>query len=445
MKRLYNILASVAVLFSTACSDDVKGLGEPPVLSDNMYAVYLDAENPNMVHFDFLAEAMQPSWNIDLAGTPYRTNDREFTLSLGRGSYSGTIRAYGRSGMTQIESFSFSVEAIDPSLRNLVDKVWVWDEYAGTVGDGHRVFGYVWGRNWVEASWFYPLSDLTDVMGIMDDELTFCTDGTFVLDAKGTVWVDGGGFADVANAGIASWTAAGTETWTAIEAGGRRYIQFGGGGFPALVSNPASLSVDGRYEIAELTADVLRLRFWTSEEEYNEYNFIRKGYVHEPEDYTQGTPEPGPTPGTDEPVELQPLPADSQYPALLTSHSWGIGMKYGYNYGEDDLYSTPDILYDDTLTFNPDGTLVYDTGEGNDTFTDDGRTTYEATGEEAWSLGLDSEGQLCLQFSGGGFPIMRPNLKVDQTYRVVLLDSNTLKLHWAYGDGGYFVTILVAK
>ena len=78
-------------------------------------------------------------------------------------------------------------------------------------------------------------------------------------------------------------------------------------------------------------------------------------------------------------------------------------------------------------------------------YTDEGFVRdFHATGEEGWILGTNADGVLCLQFTNGGFPLIRPGYSTDgQTYEVNTITEETLRLHWPYGDGGYLVIILV--
>lgn len=440
------LLLCIVCLLNNACTDTTTGLGKVPTVSEDLFTIEIDAENSNLVHFIFKGEKMSPYWEVKLPGSSLTSSKPSFTLTLNRGTYDGTLRVYDRNGVSEKYPFTFTVVAIDPALVDLIgendDKIWVWDRFGAKVTGGNndqggnRIFGYVWGEPWQDNCWYLGIDDFADMQN-MDDELSFHANGSFVLEAHNTVWVDGGGFGDVEGSGVTTWTPAGTETWTVFEDNGKRYLQFDGGGFPSIVASAAA--VNARYEIAELSANCLRLRYWVSEEEYTEFNFIPKGY--EPEE--QPDPE---EPENPEEIKLSPLDTDSPEVALLTGKTWKLGPRYGYNYGEDDLYEVPEDCVDDKLLFMANNTMSFDTGASNQAYTDDGFTTYIPSGKEKWILGRGEDEKLYLRFRGGGFPIIRPNLPgINLTYEVIELTANTLKLNWPYGDGGYFVTILVAS
>lgn len=449
-KILYNtILPSLCCLLAlfaaTACNDDTEGMGDKPTVNEDMFKVYVDAEDGNLVHFSFTARKLSPYWEVELPGGTQTYSDCEFTLTLSRGEYNGYLTAYGRGGRSERYPFTFTVTALDPSYRLLCgkdnDKVWVWDRYGEAIdATTQRIFGYLWGEPWQKNSWFNPTADL-EAYGILDSKIAFRNEGQFIFtpDADGKVWVDGGGWGDVEKAGKASWTATGNESWAFTENGGKRYIQFAGGAFPGLIADPAG--VDAAYEIVELTENRLCLRWWRGEGDGIEFNFCPEGYIGE--DPTPPTPPDPPTP----PVvkDITPLPDGAPEYALLTAHPWVADNKFGYLYDAEDLYDTPTQALDEVLTFKTDGSMTLESD--GDVYADDGNGhfQYTPTGNEAYVLGKNDAGQLCVQFKGGGFPILRANEAVDQVYEVRELSASRLKLFWSYGDGGGFLIILKAK
>ncbi|MCM1070866.1 MAG: hypothetical protein NC210_03790 [[Clostridium] fimetarium] len=435
-----------ALLATTACSDDTAGMGDKPAVSDNMFKVYVDDEDGNIVHFSFTAAKLSPYWEIELPGGIQTYSDRDFTLTMSRGVYTGYLTAYGRGGRSERYQFSFEVTALDPSYRLLCgkddDKVWVWDRYGEAIDAAtQRIFGYLWGEPWQKNSWFNPTADL-EAYGILDSKIAFRNEGAFIFtpDADGKVWVDGGGWGDVEKAGKASWTPTGNESWAFTESAGKRYIKFGGGAFPGLIADPAG--IDAEYEIVELTDTRLCLRWWRGEGDGIEFNFCPEGYVGEtPTPPSEPEPPTPPAPVTD----IIPLPAGAPEYALLTAHPWVADSKYGYLYEVEDLYDTPTQALDEVLTFKADGSMTLDSD--GDVYADagNGHFPYTPSGSESYVLGKNDAGQLCVQFKGGGFPILRATEEVDQVHEVRELSANRLKLFWSYGDGGGLLIILVAK
>lgn len=440
------VLCGLIGLLSPSCQDDTAGLGDRPVVTDDMFRVYIDPDDENLVHFDFVAERLSAYWEIENGGITSTYSEREFTLTMSRGDYTGYITAYGRGGRSDRHQFTFHVDALDPSYKLLCgkdnDKVWVFDRYGQAIdATTQRIFGYLWGEPWESNSWFNPTGDL-EVYGVMDDEISFRNDGGFFLNpgSDSKVWVDGGGWGDVERAGQATWSATGNESWSFVENGGKRYIQFGGGAFPAIIADPAA--IDQAYEIVELGENRLCLRWWRGEGDGIEYNFCPKDYQGEIP--TPPTPPDPPTPPVQQ--DITPLPSGAPEYALLTAHAWVAGDKYGYYYGAEDLYDTPDQARDEVLTFNADGTMRLDSD--GDVYADDGNGhfSYTPSGTEGYVLGTNADGKLCIQFTGGGFPIMRANeAALDQVYEVYELSASTLKLFWGYGDGGGLLIILKAK
>lgn len=445
MKNTMSIYIAIVLscLALAACQDDTDGLGSRPTVTDDMFRVYVDGDNENIIHFDFVAEGLSAYWEIEVGGITTAYAEREFTLSMSRGDYQGYLTAYGRGGRSDRYPFTFHVDALDPSYRILCgkdnDRIWVFDRYGEAIDAAtQRIFGYLWGEPWQSNSWFNPTADL-EVYGVMDDEISFRNDGAFILNPgeDGKVWVDGGGWGDVESAGRASWTATGNESWAFVENGARRYIQFGGGAFPAIVADAAG--IDQAYEVVELTDTHLCLRWWRGDGDGIEFNFCPKDYIGE-----EPTPPDPPVPPVQQ--DITPLPAGAPEYALLTAHAWVCGDRYGYYYGAEDLYDTPSQARDEVLTFNTDGSMRLDSD--GDVYVDDGNGhfSYAPSGTEGYVLGTNAEGRLCIQFNGGGFPIIRASEgAVDQLHEVYELSETTLKLFWPYGDGGGLLIILKSK
>ncbi len=430
-----------------ACQDDTEGLGVLPEVSDDMYSIYIDEEDPNLVHFDFTADRLQPLWEVELKGGAKATsNDRNFTLTMSKGDYKGSLMVYGRSGRSPKHEFTFHVDAPDPAVRMLCGtdeskpKVWVWDiwgEYNN--GGQQRIFGYLWGEDWRKDSYYNPLEDMQGgaMQGSMlDDKMSFLADGRFVLEANNTVWVDGdltgvGGWG-VERAGIAQWQPKGTEAWAFIDNGTKRYIRFSGGGFPSVVADPTG--VDADYEIVEISEDHLRLRWWRGEGDGIEFNFVPEGY--------QGEDPTPPTPP--EPVEIPeqeavtPLDKTSAEYLKLTGYSWKVGSLLAYINadGSQTGFETPQFLIGDLLNFNTDGSVTFKLGDDNKVFdNENGTWDYTPQGTEGFILGKLADGSLAIQFTGGAFPIISPVAQYkDLTFEVLKLTDTDLQLAWAYKE-----------
>lgn len=449
-KILYNAILPIVCCLLTAlsavsCRDTVDDMGGVPLVSSDMFRIYVDSEDENLIHFEFTAEKLSPYWEIELPGGTQTYSDRHFTLTMSRGEYHGYVTAYGRGGRSEKFPFTFTVTALDPSYRYLCgrnnDRVWVWDIYGQVIdANTQRIFGYLWAEPWEKNSWFNPTADL-QAYGILDSKIAFRNEGEFIFTPgdDGKVWVDGGGWGDVERAGKATWAATGNEAWAFTEANGKRYIKFSGGAFPGLIADP--LAVDATYEIVELTDTRLCLRWWRGEGDGIEFNFV-------PSDYKGDIPTPPEPeePDVPQPVkDVTPLPLDAPEYGIITAHPWVADSKYGYYYGAEDLYDTPTQALDEVLTFHADGKMTLQSD--GDVYADDGNGhfTYTPTGTESYVLGHNDAGKLCVQFKGGGFPILRANEHVDQVYEVMELSANTLKLLWPYGDGGGMLIILKAK
>lgn len=445
--RYLTILAAAAMT-ATACQDSTEGLGLLPEVSEDMYRIYIDENDPNLVHFAFTADLLSPYWEIELKGGSKATsNNRDFTLTMTTGDYTGYLTAYGRSGRSPRHEFTFHIDAPDPAVRMLCGtdpanpKVWVWDiwgEYNN--GGQQRIFGYIWGDDWRTDTWYNPLEDMQAGMmqgSMLDDKMTFFDDGRFLLDAGGTVWVDGdvdgiGGWG-VDRAGIAQWQPKGTEGWALVDAGTKRYIRFSGGGFPSVVADPKG--VDADYEIVELSEEHLRLRWWRGEGDGIEFNFVPEGYQgSDPEPPTP--PEPGP--GIPEQETVTPISTDSPEYLKLTSYSWKMGALMAYIMPDGSLqgFDTPDFLIGDLLNFNTDGRIAFSLGDDTRVFdNENGAWNFTPQGTEGFVLGHTASGALAVQFTGGGFPIAAPVAEyADLTFEVLRLTDTDLQLGWAYKD-----------
>ncbi|MDE6161581.1 MAG: hypothetical protein K2F77_07975, partial [Muribaculaceae bacterium] len=117
--RYLTILAAAAMT-ATACQDSTEGLGLLPEVSEDMYRIYIDENDPNLVHFAFTADLLSPYWEIELKGGSKATsNNRDFTLTMTTGDYTGYLTAYGRSGRSPRHEFTFHIDAPDPAVRML--------------------------------------------------------------------------------------------------------------------------------------------------------------------------------------------------------------------------------------------------------------------------------------------------------------------------------------
>lgn len=249
-----------------------------------------------------------------------------------------------------------------------------------------------------------------------DDILSFTADNkvSINLGADNKVYDDDNGENE--------YTFTGEETYLlGTDSEGKLQIQFANGGFPVI--RPNSPGLDLRFEVRKITEAELEIA-WP----YGDSGFFVLGFKN-PNAFTI---------------------ADKEIPefALLTAQSWKTADKYSYYYGQDDAYETPSWARDEVITFNADGSLTLTT-EDNLVYMDDGdgRSAFTPTGNESWELGKNAEGKLCVRFSNGGFPIMRPTADVPEgaVWEILDLTETSLRLGWPYGDTGYFVVILEPK
>lgn len=400
---------SVSALFCCSCKMETGSLGEIPTVTEDMYSIEVATDGSGTVSFNFTGTGMTPYWTINRSETNvYTTTERSFSLTFPlTGTYTGSVSAYGPGGMGNSLDFSFRVEVTVLSENEMIltARSWKIADY-GWYGDGWEALG----------------NQVPDFNA--DDILTFHENHAFSLDTGDTPKI----YRD--DSQEFEYTPTGNETWMLLEDGANVSIQFGGGGFPGML--PDDSGINGLWSATVLTDTEIRLEFWQEDKE--QYLVVILG----PSDSGQ---EPDPGPGTD----LTPVSPDDERIAILTGTVWKPGPEYGYNYGSDDFYTTASQCHDDRLTFHADGKLTISAGADGILYTDKGFVNdFEATGEEGWLLGTDSGGNLCLQFTGGGFPLLRPDFSTDnQTYEVNILTEETLRLHWPYGDGGYLVIILV--
>lgn len=400
---------SASLMFHNSCRMETGSLGEVPVVTEDMYSIEVASDGSGTVSFEFTGSGMTPYWEINRSeDNVYTSTERSFTLTFPlSGTYTGSISAYGPGGMGNSLDFSFSVEVtvLSENERILTAHSWKITDY-GWYGDG----------------WEYFMGEVPDFNS--DDILTFNEDHSFTLDVGDTPKI----YRD--DSQEYEYTPTGNESWVLMEDGSSISLQFGGGGFPGMLSDDTG--IDGLYSITTLTDNEVRIEFW--QENKGQYLVVFLGPLDSGQE-----PEPEPEP------EITPVAPSDERIAILTGTVWKPGPEYGYNYGSDDLYTTAPESHDDRLTFHADGKLTISAGEDGIMYTDKGFVTdFQATGNEGWILGTNADGVLCLQFTDGGFPLLRPDYSTDnQIYEVNTLTEETLRLHWPYGDGGCLVIILV--
>ena len=72
-KILYNAILPIVCCLLTAlsavsCRDTVDDMGGVPLVSSDMFRIYVDSEDENLIHFEFTAEKLSPYWEIELPG-----------------------------------------------------------------------------------------------------------------------------------------------------------------------------------------------------------------------------------------------------------------------------------------------------------------------------------------------------------------------------------------
>lgn len=147
-------------------------------------------------------------------------------------------------------------------------------------------------------------------------------------------------------------------------------------------------------------------------------------------------------------TDLSIAPKGTEAMGLLTACRWKLA-DIGTNYGSDASYQwIPEYSVDDIITFTADNKVVIETGESNETYCDwkgAEEAHYTPAGTEGFHLGYDAAGQLCVDFFGGAFPLVRPNTAnygIGGVYELRVVSANKLMLYISFGDGGYFYITL---
>lgn len=441
------LLLSIPLFSQWSCTQELTiDPDAVPIVSEKDFRIHADTENPSLTHFDFTKEGVTPYWKIQLSETEFHeTSERHFTLTLSEGDYSGTLREYGRNGMSEEFPLSFNVTIDFTSLLcgTNDDKVWVWDRYGKRLGDGQRILGYVWGEPMEKNCWFYTLETLENG-DLMNDELSFRKDGRFQLDAKGFVWRDYK--VEGSTDPKLPWEPKGTEAWEIIKKDSKNYIQFSGGGFPSVLLSKED-GIDGSFLLHEISKDVLKLHYIVSPTEYTELNFVSRDYV--PEEKPE--PEPEPQPAIPE-LNVTPLPEDAQEIKLLTSKIWKLGPEYEYRFEQADSYEIRLEAKDDRIEFKPDNKVIISAGADGlimNEGAEGGLMKYDPSSTAGWTLGHVAEmgpSRLFLKFTGGGYPCIMPIKDgTDLVWEVRELKEDSIALYFDMGDGCNFVVYLIPE
>ncbi len=147
-------------------------------------------------------------------------------------------------------------------------------------------------------------------------------------------------------------------------------------------------------------------------------------------------------------TDLSLAPKGTEAMAMLTACRWRLA-DIGTNYGSDASYLwIPEYSVDDVISFTEDHKIIIETGESNETYCDwkgAEEAHFTPAGTEGFHLGYDAAGQLCVEFFGGAFPLVRPNIDnagIGGVYELRMITASKMMIYTSFGDGGYFYVTL---
>ena len=393
MKQLFKLMtfAAVAIMaFSCGNKEEKVQPAGKPVVTPDMFSVTADSESGTVV-FRFTAEGLSPFWTVtEPSGNKLTFTDREITKTFtAKGTYKGTLVAFGTGGQSDPFPFSFSVGKavpVDPDL-NPVENILVSETWKL-----HR-YGY-FGDDWADED-NAALGNLPIPSCAADDRMKFEKGGAFKLDqgADKTVYNDGvtGGIQE----GV---TVTGNEKWSYVKEGDADWIQFSNGGFPGMIGDEGG--INGKYQIRDLSSESFRL-FYNQDGQWFFVTLVPDWY--------------------EEPVESDVTEEAAK--AALSGKTfqisdygwWGDGWQYFAvaDGGEE----VPVNMANDSITFGADGSLsivlgidppLEEGGEEAARIYNDGIANgevYTVTGSPKWKI-VTAGGAVKVQFTDGGFPLV---------------------------------------
>lgn len=356
---------------------------EKPVVTAEMFTVTANAESGEVV-FKFTNAELNPYWTVvDPKGVKATFTDRETTKTYDvNGEYKGTIVAFNDGGESDPLEFSFNIKRVfDAELSEteniLIARTWKPYHY------GYCSSDYGEGWDWECSTEELPAS-------AADDRLTFVKDGSFVIDLgeNKEVYND-------SKDGIRDITITGQERWGYVVEGDKEFIQFSNGGFPSILGDNGC--INGKFEIRDLEDEYFRLYYLQAESD--QYFYV----VLVPENFVE--------PEKPAVTEDSAREAISGKTFCISRYGW---WGTGWEWFEEPV---PAQSVDDRITFNADGSLVFNLGEDSSIYndgTDGGVLAWTVTGNETWAVASDGTGVI-INFDNGGFPLMLAGAHVAET------------------------------
>ena len=415
-------LCAAAVIVSLAsCKKEETGKsGKAPVVTEDMFTVRADADDPKLIHFDFNASGMQPSWNIERpGGENHKTNEAHFSLIYSKaGTYNGTVTAYNSNGMSEPFPFTFDVEPGEAGNsemeRMLMAHKWKVANL-GNLRDGKETM-------------YNGVNEVT-----IDDEIAFNRDYSLTISRGDTPLV----YNDrVKSENWVEYPVTGKESWVLIEDGGKAVLEFSNGGFPLVLKDENG--IDGTYEVEKLEENYLRLvwKDWKYDFSYFVIILTEEGYI---------APDPDPDPEPD-PVEIK----DHEKDALLMAYSWKF-KEIGNNV--DGAVRLTSRNTDDVIYFSENHLFVLDPGANQTLYiaTDPGSLEYKfpsLTGLEHWKWMIsEADGKLWLDLFNGAFPGAYANQDAMKggRYELTIVSDTEIRLDIKQDDEKIFYMIFTAN
>ncbi len=205
MKKMVKyIVLAVATMFAVGCTPDYPTLDESklPLASELEVEIVVD-QTTNMVTFTLKNEGLVPMWIFPEAGKPDdNAAKKAFSMTVNgytarfrdAGTYSVEVKAYNTHGVSQgsiNKEFTLENTYRDPfdqsKYMNAVAGEWMWNSAV----DGHFGCGSAVAN---PLDWWSCGANGKDGVGLYDDRMTFTADGkyTFNPGEGGTVYINWG-------------------------------------------------------------------------------------------------------------------------------------------------------------------------------------------------------------------------------------------------------------
>lgn len=255
---------TILALGAVSCDpqeDKYVDLGAVPSAESIEYKVSADEADTSVVNFEVLNKGVTAVWflkSLDGTKEDIIAQSKFSKTILKRGNYSCDIAIYNKAGMSERKSFTFFAKGlglIDGFKADIAASDWVWDkENAGHIGNG--------AESAPAAEWWVGAPNSLDEK-VYDDVLTFKSDMSYVLDAKGFVLCNEGaapsfGVTGATASVIVPYTQPADQKWDIVEDAGTFYLTFTNGGFPSYI--PADNWGSIKYEIITLDKTTLHIK-----------------------------------------------------------------------------------------------------------------------------------------------------------------------------------------